>query len=339
MKIAINGLGRIGRHVLKIIIDKHPNLKIAAVNDLADARTIAHLLNYDSVYGRWGKEIEVSEKEILIKSRNKRERIAFFSEKDPANLAWKKLGVDVALECTGIFRDYDGVAKHLIAGAKKVVISAPSKDADKVPSYVLGINEAEYDPKKTDIMDMGSCTTNCLAPLVKVLNDDFGIVKGFMTTTHAYTNDQKILDAAHSDLRRARAAGINIIPTTTGAAKAIGKVIPEVVEKLDGIALRVPVVTGSMVDLVCELGQEVSVEEINAAFEKAATKKPLKGIMRYETEPLVSSDFIGDTHSSIFDSKLTMASGKMAKVCAWYDNEWGYSTRLAEFAEFVGNKL
>ena len=249
------------------------------------------------------------------------------------------MGVDAVLECTGFFADYGGAAKHLIAGAKKVIISAPAKDPDEVPSYLLGINADEYDSAKVDVMDMGSCTTNCLAPLVKVLNDNFGIVKGYMSTVHAYTNDQKILDVAHKDLRRARAAGINIIPTSTGAAKTIGKVIPDVAGRLDGIALRVPVATGSMVDLVCELKREASVQEINAAFEKAAAQKPLKGILAYETEPLVSSDFIANSHSSIFDSQLTMANGNLVKVCAWYDNEWGYSTRLAEFAEFVGNRL
>ncbi len=339
IKVAINGLGRIGRHVFKIIIDNHPKLELAAANDLTDNQTIAHLLNYDSIYRGWGKEIEATEKEIIVKTKKGENRVAVFAQADPAQLPWKKLGVDVVLECTGIFRDYGGAAKHLIAGAKKVIISAPSKDADKVPSYLLGINADEYDPAKNDVVDMGSCTTNCLAPLVKILNENFGIEKGFMTTTHAYTNDQEILDVAHSDLRRARAAAINIIPTTTGAAKAIGKVIPEVKGKLDGIALRVPVPTGSMVDLVCELGREVSVEEINAAFEKAAAKKPLKGILAYEIAPLVSSDIIGSAHSSIFDSKLTMANGNMAKVCAWYDNEWGYSARLAEFADFVGNKI
>ncbi len=339
MKIAINGLGRIGRHVLKIIIDKRKNLEIVAVNDLADPKTIAHLLKYDSIYGRWEKEIKVSEKEIIIKSNKICHRIAIFAESDPAKLSWQKLGVDVVLECTGCFSKYNDAAKHLIAGAKKVIISAPSKDPEKVPSYLLGINADEYDPAKTDVMDMGSCTTNCLAPLVKVLNDNFGVVKGFMSTIHAYTNDQKILDFPHKDLRRARCAGINIIPTSTGAAKTIGKVIPEMQGRLDGIAVRVPVATGSMVDLVCELDKAASVAEINAAFEKAAAKKSLKGIMAYESEPLVSSDFIGNTHSSIFDSKLTMANGNMAKVCAWYDNEWGYSTRLAEFAEFVGKKI
>lgn len=339
MKVAINGFGRIGRHVFKILTQNHPKVEIVAINDLTDPRTIAHLLRYDSVYGRWDKEIEFTDKELIIKAKKGARRTAILAQTDPLSLPWKKLGAEVVLECTGRFTKYDDAAKHLIAGAKKVIISAPSKDGDKVPSYLLGINTDKYDPSKTDVMDMGSCTTNCLAPLVKILNDNFGIIKGFMTTIHAYTNDQKILDVAHSDLRRARAAAINIIPTTTGAAKVIGKIIPAVDGKLDGIALRVPVPTGSMVDLTCELEKSVSVAEINAAFEKAVARKPLKGILAYETAPLVSSDIIGNTHSSIFDSKLTMANGNLAKVCAWYDNEWGYSTRLAEFAGFIGGKL
>ncbi|MFA6375782.1 MAG: type I glyceraldehyde-3-phosphate dehydrogenase [Candidatus Paceibacterota bacterium] len=338
-KIAINGLGRIGRHVFKLILDKHPELELAAINDLTDPKAVAHLLKYDSIYGRWDKEIEVSEKEIVVRGKKSNNRIAVFAETDPGSLPWKKLGVDVVLECTGRFTKYDDAAKHLIAGAKKVIISAPSKDGDKVPSYLLGINADQYDSAKTDIMDMASCTTNCLAPVAKVLNENFGIVKGFMTTVHAYTNDQKILDLPHSDLRRSRAAGLNIIPTSTGAAKAIGKVIPELKGKLDGIALRVPVPTGSVVDLICELEREVSIAEVNSALELATKKKPLKGILAYETAPLVSSDYIGSGYSSIVDAGLTMANGNMVKVVAWYDNEWGYSTRLAEFAEFVGNKI
>jgi glyceraldehyde 3-phosphate dehydrogenase len=338
-KIAINGLGRIGRHVFKLILDEHPGISLVAVNDLTEPNAIAHLLKYDSIYGRYGKGIQVTEKEIIISDKKGETRVAVFAQTDPANLPWKKLGVDMVLECTGRFTKYDDAAKHLIAGAKKVIISAPSKDSEKVPSYLLGINADQYDSAKTDIMDMGSCTTNCLAPVVQVLNDNFGIVRGFMTTVHAYTNDQKILDLPHKDLRRSRAAGINIIPTSTGAAKTIGKVIPELKGKLDGIALRVPVPTGSVVDLVCELGRETTVAEVNSALELATKKKPLKGIMAYEIAPLVSSDYIGSGYSSIIDAGLTMANGNMVKVVAWYDNEWGYSTRLAEFAEFVGNKI
>ncbi len=338
-KIAINGLGRIGRHVLKLILDDHPDVDLVAINDLTDPKVIAHLLRYDSIYGRYGKDIEVTEKEIIVRGKKGSRRIAVFAETDPTKLPWKKFGVDVVLECTGRFTKYDDAAKHLIAGAKKVIISAPSKDSDKVPSYLLGINADQYDPAKTNVMDMGSCTTNCLAPVAKVLNENFGIVKGFMTTVHAYTNDQKILDLPHSDLRRARAAGINIIPTSTGAAKTIGKVIPELKGKLDGIALRVPVPTGSVVDLVCELGRETTVAEVNSALDLATKKKPLKGIMAFETAPLVSTDFIGCPYSSIVDAGLTMVNGNIAKVVAWYDNEWGYSARLAEFAEFVANKI
>lgn len=339
MKIAINGFGRIGRHVFKILTEKHPKVEIVAINDLTDAKTIVYLLRYDSIYGQWGKQIQFTDKELAVKTKKGVRKTAILAQADPSLLPWKKLGADVILECTGRFVGYDDAAKHLIAGARKVIISAPSKDTEKIPSYLPGINTDDYDSAKTDVMDMGSCTTNCLAPLVKVLDENFGIIKGFMTTAHAYTNDQKILDVAHKDLRRARAAGINIIPTTTGAAKAIGKAIPEVLGKLDGMALRVPVATGSIVDLVCELSQEVSVEKVNAAFERAAAKKPLKGILAFETAPLVSSDIISSAYSSIFDSKLTMVNGKIAKVCAWYDNEWGYSTRLAEFAEFVASKI
>ena len=338
-KIAINGLGRIGRHVFKLILDKHPDLDLVAINDLTDPKIIAHLIKYDSIYGRYAKNIEVTEKEIIVTGKNGVKRIAVFAESDPSNIPWKKFGIDVVLECTGRFTKYGDAAKHLIAGAKKVIISAPSKDSDKVPSFLLGINADEYDSAKTSVMDMGSCTTNCLAPVAKVLNENFGIVKGFMTTVHAYTNDQKILDLPHSDLRRARAAGLNIIPTSTGAAKTIGKVIPELKGKLDGIALRVPVPTGSVVDLVCELGRETTVAEVNSALDLATKKKPLKGIMYFETEALVSTDFIASPYSSIVDAGLTMANGNMVKIVAWYDNEWGYSTRLAEFAEFVANKI
>jgi len=338
VKIAINGLGRIGRHVFKLILDNHPELDLAAVNDLTDPKVIAHLIKYDSVYGRYGKEIAATDKELIVQSKKGEKRIAVLAIADPATLPWKKLGVDVILECTGKFVKYDDVAKHLIAGAKKVIISAPSKDPDRIPSYLLGINAQDYDPAKNDIMDMGSCTTNCLAPVVKVLNDNFGVIKGFMSTIHAYTNDQRILDFSHKDLRRARAAAINIIPTSTGAAKVINRVI-KIQGKLDGIAFRVPVPTVSVVDFFCALGKETTVEEVNAAFELAASKKPLKGILGYEKAPLVSTDFIGESHSSIFDPALTMVNGNLVKVVSWYDNEWGYATRLAEFAEFVAKKL
>ena len=337
-KIAINGFGRIGRHVFKIISDSHPELDVVAVNDLTDTKTLAHLLKYDSVYGRWGRDVAAGDGALVIRDRKGDKKTAVFAEKDPAVLSWKKLGVDVVLECTGKFTKYDEVFAHIKAGAKKVVISAPSKDPDKIPSYLLGINADQYDPKKTDIMDMGSCTTNCLAPVVKVLNDSFGVSNGFMSTIHAYTNDQKILDFPHKDLRRARCAATNIIPTSTGAAKVINRVV-SIKGKLDGIAFRVPVPTVSVVDFIGVLETETAVEAVNKAFEAAAAKKPLKGILGYETAPLVSSDFIGETHSSIIDAGLTMVNGNLCKVVSWYDNEWGYSTRFAEFASFVGSKL
>jgi glyceraldehyde-3-phosphate dehydrogenase type I len=258
------------------------------------------------------------------------------AEKDPEKLPWKSLKVDIVLECTGFFTDKDGAGKHLKAGAKKVIVSAPCKD---LPGFVLGVNAEKYDPKKDDVMDMGSCTTNCLAPIAKVLNDEFGIVKGFMTTVHSYTNDQKILDLPHKDLRRARAAAINLIPTSTGAARAIGKMIPELIGKLDGIAIRVPTPTVSILDLIVEVKKPTTKEEVNQAFKKAAVSKNFKGILRVEEEPLVSMDFKGDSYSAILDAEETMVKDNLVKVLGWYDNEWGYSCRLAEFAEFVGKKL
>ncbi|MFH1575788.1 MAG: type I glyceraldehyde-3-phosphate dehydrogenase [Candidatus Nealsonbacteria bacterium] len=320
IKVAINGFGRIGRPAFRAISDRHPNLQVAAINDLADQKTLNHLLKHDSVYGRYSKAI-ASEVKML-------------SEKDPANLPWKKLGVDVVLECSGVFTEIEGAKKHLSAGAKKVIISAPSK-SDAVPTFVLGVNEEKYDSAKDNIVSLASCTTNCLAPVVKVLNDSFGIVKGFMTTTHSYTNDQRILDLPHKDLRRSRAAALNIIPTSTGAASAIGKVIPELEGKLDGIALRVPTPVVSVLDLVCEIEKSVSAETINAAFKKAAQHKGLKGILAVEEEPLVSSDYRGNTFSAVVDLPLTIVNDNLVKVIAWYDNEWAYACRLAEFAEYI----
>jgi glyceraldehyde 3-phosphate dehydrogenase len=322
VKIAINGFGRIGRQVFRKITENYPDLEIIAVNDLTDAKTLAHLLKYDSIYGKYDRKLDCK----------------IFAEENPEELPWKDLGVDIVLECTGFFTDSKGCQKHIKAGAKKVIISAPSKDPE-VPTFILGVNEDDFDPKKHDIMDMGSCTTNCLAPVAKVLQDNFKIKRGFITTTHSYTNDQKILDLPHKDLRRARAAALNIIPTSTGAAKAIGKAISELQGKLDGVAFRVPTPTVSILDLVIETEKEVSIESINSAFEKAEKEKGFKGILRTEKEPLVSSDYKGDTYSSIVDLPLTMASGNLAKVVAWYDNEAGYSSRLADFAEFVGKKM
>lgn len=333
IKIAINGFGRIGRPTLRQIFDKKLGIEVVAINDLTAPKTLAHLLKYDSVYGIYGKEIEAIEDGISVKG----ERIKVFAEKDPSKLPWKELNVDVVLECTGNFTEYEGAKLHLEAGAKKVIISGPSKSKE-VPTFVLGVNEDKYDSEKDNVLSMASCTTNCLAPVAKIINDSFGIVKGFMTTDHAYTNDQRILDLPHKDLRRARAAGLNIIPTSTGAALAIGKVIPELEGKLDGIALRVPVPTVSILDLQCEVENNATKEEVNAAFEKAA-KGALKGYLAVESAPLVSSDFIGSEFSAIVDAGLTMAKGNMLKVFAWYDNEFGYATRLAEFAEFIGKKI
>jgi len=335
IKIAINGFGRIGRPTFRRIIEHHPQLEVVAINDLTEPTTLAHLLKHDSVYGTYEKEIKATENSIIVGGKE----FKILAEKDPEKLPWKNLGVDIVLECTGRFRDFEGAKKHLTAGVKKVIISAPSKTPDKVPSFVLGVNEERFDPKKYDIVDMGSCTTNCLAPVVKVLDDNFKIIRGFMTTCHSYTNDQRILDLPHKDLRRARAAALNIIPTTTGAAKAIGKVMPELEGKLDGIALRVPTPTVSILDLICLLEKETNIEEVNSAFKKVAQTEKLKGILRVEETPLVSNDFKGDTFSAIVDSQMTMVKGNLVKVLAWYDNEYGYSCRLAQFAEFVGKKL
>ena len=328
IKVAINGFGRIGRPTFRRILDNHPNLEVAAVNDLTEPEILAHLLKYDSIYGIYKKSVKFDGETVRI-----------FAETDPSKLPWKKLGIDVVLECTGYFTDYEGAKKHLEAGAKKVIISAPSKNPEKISSYVLGINEEKFDSKKDEITDMGSCTTNCLAPVAKVLNENFGIVKGFMTTIHSYTNDQRILDLAHKDLRRARAAALNIIPTTTGAAKAIGRVMPELQGKLDGIAMRVPTPTVSILDLICEIKKKTAAEEVNLVFKKASQEKELKGILGVEDAPLVSSDYIGNSFSAVVDTPLTMAQDNLVKIVAWYDNEWGYACRLADFAEYVGKKL
>jgi glyceraldehyde 3-phosphate dehydrogenase len=335
VKIAINGFGRIGRLALKRALQNHPGLEIVAINDLTDPKTLAHLLKYDSVYGIFSKPIQFNEKSLSVEGKE----IRIFAEKDPAKLPWKDLGIDVVLECTGLFTDYEGAKKHLEAGAKFVIISAPSKDPAKIPSYVLGVNADKFDPKKDKICDMGSCTTNCLAPLARFLNENYKIVRGFMTTVHSYTNDQKILDLPHKDLRRARAAALNIIPTTTGAARAIGNVIPELKGKLDGMALRVPTPTVSILDLVCQIEKAATAEELNYEMKKFSQKEELVGIFGVEDAQLVSSDYQGNSFSSIVDSSLTMANGNLVKITAWYDNEWGYSTRLAEFAEFIGKKI
>jgi glyceraldehyde 3-phosphate dehydrogenase len=323
IKVAINGFGRIGRPVFRRILDNHPGLKVVAINDLTDKETLDHLLKYDSLYGKYGKKIGAD--------------VKIFAEKDPSNLPWKKLGVDVVLECTGAFTDLEKAGLHLKAGAKKVIISAPAKDK-AVPTFVLGVNEEKYDFKKDNVISMASCTTNCLAPVAKVLNNNLGIVSGFMTTVHSYTNDQRILDLPHKDLRRARAAALNIIPTSTGAASAIGKVIPELEGKLDGIALRVPTPTVSIIDLICQVKEKTTLQNVIGLFEKAALAKELKGILAVEEEPLVSSDFKGNPYSAIVDLPLIMVKDNMVKVVAWYDNEWGYACRLAEFAEYINSK-
>ncbi|MGB9743207.1 MAG: type I glyceraldehyde-3-phosphate dehydrogenase [Minisyncoccales bacterium] len=334
IKIAINGFGRIGRPTLRRILEHHPGLEVVAINDLTEPKILAHLLKYDSIYGKYPKPVEATADSLVIGDK----KIKVFAEKNPANLPWKELGVAVVIESSGVFTDYEGAKQHLTAGAQKVIISAPSKDPDKIPSYVIGVNEDKLDLSKYDIVDMASCTTNCLAPVAKVLQDNFGIIKGFMTTCHAYTNDQRILDLAHKDLRRARAAAFNIIPTSTGAARAIGKVIPELEGKMDGVALRVPVPTVSIVDLICQVEKKTSVEEVNNTFKKAA-KDQLKNILKVEEEPLVSSDFIGTTFSAVLDASLTMVKHDFVKVLAWYDNEYAYSCRLAEFADLIGKKL
>jgi len=338
IKIAINGFGRIGRPVFRRIIDNHPNLEIVAINDLTDTKTLAHLLRYDSVYGIYQKPVKFTEKELLLDGTREGKSIKVLAETDPLKLPWKKLGIDIVLECTGRFTDYDGAKKHLEAGAKKVIISAPSKNPEKIPSYILGVNAEQFNPQKDEICDMASCTTNCLAPVAKVLNDNFKIIRGFMTTIHSYTNDQCILDLSHKDLRRARAAALNIIPTTTGAARAIGKVIPELKGKLDGIAFRVPTPTVSVLDLICEVKKKTVAEEVNYTFKKASQKKEFQGILGIEDALLVSSDYIGNSFSAIVDAPLTMAIDNLVKVAAWYDNEWGYACRLAEFAEYVGEE-
>jgi glyceraldehyde 3-phosphate dehydrogenase len=332
-KIAINGFGRIGRQVFKIINDNYKDLEVVAINDLTDTKTLAHLYKYDSLYGTHEGEVSFTENAISVDGNE----IKVFAEKDPEKLPWGDLNIDIVLECTGLFTDSESAGKHLKAGAKKVIISAPGKG--DIPGFILGVNEDKYDANNDNIMDLGSCTTNCLTPICKILNDNLGIVKGFMTTVHSYTNDQKILDLPHKDLRRARAAAINIIPTSTGAAKAIGKMIPELKGKLDGIAMRVPTPTVSALDLIVEVKKETTKEEVNEIFKKAEKEKSWKGIFKAVEEELVSSDFKGSSFSSIVDLPLTMVNGNMVKIVGWYDNEWGYSSRLAQFADFISKKL
>jgi glyceraldehyde 3-phosphate dehydrogenase (phosphorylating) len=332
-RLAINGFGRIGRLTLRTMLERHrTNLTVVAINDMADLRTNSHLFRYDSTYGTFPGKIEIGEGILMVDGL----KIAVMNQKDPSRLPWRQLNVDIVIESTGVFTDAAQVRAHLDAGAKKAIITAPAKDEDL--TVVLGVNDSAYDPRKHHIVSNASCTTNCLAPVAKVIHDHFGIERGLMTTTHAYTNDQRILDLMHKDLRRARAAPMNIVPTSTGAAKAIGLVMPELKGKLHGLSLRVPTSTVSVVDLVVDLKKSASAKEINAALKKAADGR-LNGILEYCDEPLVSSDFRGSPASSIVDGLSTVVlEGKMAKVLSWYDNEWGYSCRVADLAKLMAEK-
>ena len=332
-RVGINGFGRIGRNYLRALLASGADLEIVAVNDLSDPKSLAHLLKYDSVNGRLAQEVRVEGDTIIVGSQT----IKVLAERDPANLGWGALGVDIVIESTGRFTNAEDAKKHIEAGAKKVLISAPATGEDA--TFVIGVNEHLYDPANHHIISNASCTTNCLAPLAKVFNDKFGIENGLMTTIHAYTADQNLQDGPHADLRRARAAAINIVPSSTGAAKAIGLVLPELKGKLDGFALRVPVPTGSITDLTLVSKTAVTVEEIKAAYKDAAAEGPLKGILKYTEDEIVSSDIVADPHSSIFDAGLIKVIGNTVKISSWYDNEWGYSNRLVDLTVLVANKL
>ncbi len=333
IRVGINGFGRIGRQSMKAMLERYPrDIEIVAINDLTDTKTNAHLLKYDSTYGRFPGEVEATPEALIVNGHS----IKVISQRDPAQIPWGDLGVQLVIESTGFFTDAEKAAAHLRGGAKKVIISAPAKGEDL--TIVLGVNDNVYDPTKHNIISNASCTTNCLAPTAKVLNDTFGIEYALMNTIHSYTNDQRILDQVHSDLRRARTAGANIIPTSTGAARALSLVIPELKGKFDGMSLRVPSVTVSVVDFVATVRKETTRDDVNAAFKEAASG-PLKGILDINEEPLVSTDYRGDSHSSIVDGLSTMVLGNnMVKIIAWYDNEWGYSSRVADLANFVGQK-
>jgi glyceraldehyde 3-phosphate dehydrogenase len=332
LKVGVNGFGRIGRNFLRASLESGANFEIVGINDLTDNATLAHLLKYDSILGRLNQPVTHTDTTITVGGKT----IAVSAERDPANIPWGKLGVDIVVESTGIFTKAADAQKHISAGAKKVIISAPATDEDI--TIVMGVNHQNYDSSRHNIISNASCTTNCLAPMAKVLNDEFGIVRGLMTTIHAYTNDQVILDFPHKDLRRSRAAALSIIPTSTGAAKAISLVIPELKGKLDGFAMRVPVPTGSATDLTVELAKEVSVAEINAAIKKAS-EGSLKGYLTYTEDPIVSADIVTDPASCIFDAGLTKAIGTQVKVVGWYDNEWGYSNRLVDLIQYIGKTL
>jgi len=335
IKVGINGFGRIGRNVLRIVEEmSKDSFEIVAINARAEADTLAHLFKYDSCYGIFKGDVEVKDEETIVINNN---NIKILRYGDPSQIPWKELGVDLVIESTGKFVKREDCMKHIEAGAKKVIISAPGKNEDK--TIVMGVNENEYDENIHNIISNASCTTNCLAPFAKVLDQEFGIEEGLMTTIHAYTNDQRILDKTHKDLRRARAAGESMIPTTTGAAKAVAKVLPQLEGKLNGFAVRVPTPTVSLVDLVCVLKKDATVEEINAAFKKASENE-MKGILGYSEEPLVSIDYRGDARSSIIDGLSTMAMGsRMFKVVSWYDNEWGYSSRTVDLVDFIATKM
>ncbi|MEV6674918.1 type I glyceraldehyde-3-phosphate dehydrogenase [Streptomyces sp. NPDC051162] len=332
IRVGINGFGRIGRNYFRALLEQGADIQIVGVNDLTDNATLVHLLKYDTILGRLKQEVSHTDDSITVGDMT----FKTMAERDPANLPWGELGADIVIESTGIFTKKADAAKHIAAGAKKVLISAPAKDEDI--TIVMGVNQDKYDAANHHVISNASCTTNCVAPMAKVLDENFGIVKGMMTTVHAYTNDQRILDFPHSDLRRARAAAENIIPTSTGAAKATALVLPQLKGKLDGIAMRVPVPTGSVTDLVLELDRETSKEEINAAFQKAAEGQ-LKGILEYTEDAIVSSDIVNWPASCTFDSSLTMVQGNQVKVVGWYDNEWGYSNRLVDLTVFVGGQL
>ena len=332
VRVGINGFGRIGRNFYRAVQASGADIEIVAANDLGDLKTMAHLLKYDTILGRYPAEVSVTDDGIKVGKQT----LKILAEKDPAQLPWKDLGVDVVIESTGFFTDATKAKAHIDGGAKKVIVSAPAKNEDI--TVVMGVNHTDYDPSAHSIISNASCTTNCLAPMAKAVNDEFGIVRGLMTTIHAYTQDQNLQDGPHKDLRRARAAATNIVPTSTGAATAIGLVLPELKGKLDGYALRVPVITGSATDLTFEAGRETTVDEVNAAV-KAAAEGPLKGYLKYTEDPIVSSDIVTDPHSCIFDAGLTKVIGNQVKVVGWYDNEWGYSNRLADQVTFVGESL
>ncbi|MEU8316183.1 MULTISPECIES: type I glyceraldehyde-3-phosphate dehydrogenase [unclassified Micromonospora] len=332
IRVGINGFGRIGRNFFRAVLASGADIEVVAVNDLTDNATLAHLVKYDSILGRLPHEVKATADEITVGGKT----IKAYAEKDPAKLPWGEVGADVVIESTGFFTDATKAKAHLDGGAKKVIISAPAKNEDV--TVVMGVNQDQYDPAKHNIISNASCTTNCLAPMAKVLQDTFGIQQGLMTTIHAYTQDQNLQDAPHKDLRRARAAALNIVPTSTGAAKAIGLVLPELKGKLDGYALRVPIPTGSATDLTVTVGRETTVDEVNAAL-KAAAEGPLRGILSYNEDPIVSADIVTDPASCIFDAPLTKVIGNQVKVVGWYDNEWGYSNRLVDLVKLVGSSL